>query len=114
MDEKLIQELLDEFIPTLESLEAQSMAAIQFLKDQGKTNEKKLTPYLENAAKASNVKWLAVRLRLNHLISSTIKNSQRAEEDNPEEKIPKQKADTKDKEDATEEKKTTDAVALEE
>ena len=62
MDEKLIQELLDEFIPTLESLEAQSTAALQFLKDQGKTNGKKLAPYLEDAAKAGNVRWLAVRL----------------------------------------------------
>jgi hypothetical protein len=114
MDEKLIQELLDEFIPTLEALEAQSTAAIQFIKDQGKTNEKKLAPYLENAAKASNVKWLAVRLRLGHLISSAVKNAERAEQDKHEQKVPEQKADKKDKENTTEEKKTTEAVAVEE
>ncbi|HSS99427.1 MAG TPA: hypothetical protein VLK33_20470 [Terriglobales bacterium] len=90
MDEKLIQELLDEFIPTLESLDAQNMAVIQFLKDQD-GNEEKLAPYLENAAKASNVKWLAVRLRLAHLIFSAVKNAERAEE----EKLPKQEADDK-------------------
>lgn len=112
MDEKLIQELLDEFIPTLEALEAQSTAAIQFIKDQGKTNEKKLAPYLENAAKASNVKWLAVRLRLGHLISSAIKNAEWAEQDKHEQKVPEQKADKK--ENTTEEKKTTEAVAGEE
>lgn len=106
MDEKLIQELLDEFIPTLESLEAQSTAALQFLKDQGKTNGKKLAPYLEDAAKAGNVRWLAVRLRLNHLISSAMKAEERAEQDSPKKEKPLQ-LDKEPKEMAAQDKEET-------
>ena len=64
MDEKLTQELLDEFLPTLEVLDTENTAILQFLKDKGIADEEQLAPYLEQAAKASDVKWRATRLRL--------------------------------------------------
>jgi hypothetical protein len=77
MDEKLTQELLDEFLPTLEVLDTENTAILQFLKDKGIADEEQLAPYLEQAAKASDVKWRATRLRLNHLISSAAKAAER-------------------------------------
>ena len=100
--------MLNEFIPTLESLEAQSAAAIQFLKDQKIADKKKLAPYLENAAKASNVKWLAVRLRLNHLISTAMKASERAEQDTKKEEEARQQG-KETKEMAAPDKQETDS-----
>jgi hypothetical protein len=73
MDEKLTQELLDEFLPALEVLDTENTAILQFLKDKGIADDEQLAPYLEQAAKASDVKWRATRLRLNHLISSAAK-----------------------------------------
>ena len=78
MDEKLVQELLDEFLPTLEALETKNTAITQFLKDKGIFDDEQLAPYIEQAGNASNVKWRATRLRLNHLISFAAKAAERA------------------------------------
>ena len=59
-----LKEIFDELFGLLESLEAQSMAVMQFLKDQNAGNDKKLTPYLEQAGNASSeVSTPAVMLR---------------------------------------------------
>ncbi|MDQ1409680.1 MAG: hypothetical protein QOJ41_1415, partial [Acidobacteriaceae bacterium] len=56
-----IKEILDELFSLLETLETQSLALTQFLKDQGIATEEKLAPYVDRAGNASSVKWRAAR-----------------------------------------------------
>jgi hypothetical protein len=64
-----LKEIFDELFGLLESLETQSMAVTQFLKDQKIGNDKKLAPYLEQAGNASSVKWRAARARMEYLLA---------------------------------------------
>jgi hypothetical protein len=70
MNANLAQELLNEMGSSLESLEAQHAALLQFLKDKGTVTDKKFAPYLTQAGKASNVRWRAARARLERIIST--------------------------------------------
>jgi hypothetical protein len=73
MDEKIVQEILQELFASLERVETQSSALLQFVKDKGITNEEELAPYLERAGNASGVRWLAARVRIEHLIAGAMK-----------------------------------------
>ncbi len=75
MDPKITQEILDDLIPSLEALEAKSTAVLEFLKHEGIASDEKLAPYLEQAANASNVRWLGVRVRVERLLSAAEKDS---------------------------------------
>src|ERR1700739_2409532 len=68
MDNKAMKEVLNELFSHLERLETQSEAILQFLKEKKRVTDKQLAPYLEQAGNASNVKWRAARLRINHLL----------------------------------------------
>jgi hypothetical protein len=70
-----IKEILDELFSLLESLEAQSLALTQFLKDQGIATHEKLAPYLDRAGNASSVKWRAARARMQYLLSLVAKKT---------------------------------------
>jgi hypothetical protein len=70
-----IKEILDELFSLLESLETQSLALTQFLKDQGIATDEKLAPYLDRAGNASSVKWRAARARMQYLLSPVAKQS---------------------------------------
>jgi hypothetical protein len=83
MDDKVTRELLDELLSALERLETQNLAVLQFLKDQKKGADK-LAPYLEQAEKASGVKWMATRARLNHLLERAAGEAERAAEKSAE------------------------------
>ena len=78
MDEKIVQEVLHELFSSLEALETQSSAVLQFLKDKGLANDEEFSPYLERAGNASGVRWLAARVRIEYLLAGAMKA---AEED---------------------------------
>ncbi len=70
-----IKEILDELFSLLESLETQSLAITQFLKDQGIATDEKLAPFLDRAGNASSVKWRAARARMQYLLSPVAKKT---------------------------------------
>ena len=76
MNENIVQEILHELFSSLEALETQSTAILQLLKDKGLAKEQELAPYLEQAGNASNVKWRAAQVRIDHLVSSALKNAE--------------------------------------
>jgi hypothetical protein len=78
MNEKIVQEILHELFSSLETLDTQSAAILEFLKDKGIGSEKDLAPYLERAGNASSVRWRAVRVRIEYLLNSA---TQAAEQD---------------------------------
>lgn len=85
MKEDIAQEILHELFSSLEALDTQVTAVLQFLKDKESANGEDLAPYLEQAGNASNVRWRAARVRIDYLLSSAMKT---AEQDVKEE-LPK-------------------------
>jgi hypothetical protein len=76
MDVDLGQELLNELGSSLQDLETQLGALMQFLKDQGVVTDEKLAPYLTQAGNASSVRWRAARVRLEKVLSSAHEKEQ--------------------------------------
>lgn len=68
MNNEAMKEVLNELFSHLERLETQSQAILQFLKEKKRVTDKQLAPYLEQAGNASNVKWRAARVRIDHLL----------------------------------------------
>jgi hypothetical protein len=68
MNNEAMKEVLNELFSHLERLETQSEAILQFLKEKKRVTDKQLAPYLEQAGNASNVKWRAARVRIDHLL----------------------------------------------
>ncbi len=64
-----IKELFTELFTQLEAAETQSLAIVQFLKDEGIATDEKLAPYLDRAGNASSVKWRAARVRMEYLLA---------------------------------------------
>jgi hypothetical protein len=85
MNSKITQEMLDELIPSLKALDTQSAAVLEFLKHEGIASDEKLAPYLQQAASASNVRWLGVRVRIERLLSFAEKDSAAGRSDKKEE-----------------------------
>jgi chemotaxis protein histidine kinase CheA len=83
-----IKEILDELFSLLETLETQSLALTQFLKDQGIATEEKLAPYLDRAGNASSVKWRAARARMQYLLSPVKKENDKEKDKNKESEKP--------------------------
>ncbi|MFZ0817982.1 MAG: hypothetical protein WAM78_20825, partial [Candidatus Sulfotelmatobacter sp.] len=73
MDEQIVQQIFDELLSSLEPLDMQNAALLQFLKAKGIATDEELAPFLEQAGNASNVRWLAARIRIHSLISSAMK-----------------------------------------
>src|SRR5882757_505411 len=69
MNYEAMKEILNELFSHLERLESQSEAILHFLKEKKRVTDKQLAPYLEQAGNASNVKWRAARIRIEHLLS---------------------------------------------
>jgi hypothetical protein len=67
MNVDLAQELLNELGSSLEKLETQHAALLQFLKDNGTLTDDQFAPYLAQAGKSSSVRWRAAHIRLESL-----------------------------------------------
>lgn len=74
MNEEFAKEILQELISSLETLETQTAAILQFLSDKKPANKKALAACLETAGQASAVRWRASRARIDHLLSSVMKS----------------------------------------
>jgi uncharacterized protein YdaU (DUF1376 family) len=80
MNVDLAQEMLNELGSSLQDLETQHAALLQFLKDNGVLTDEQFAPYLAKAAKISSVRWRAARVRLESLISSEREKEEKREE----------------------------------
>jgi hypothetical protein len=92
VNENIMQEIVHELFSSLESLETQSAAILQFLKDKGLANDEELAPYLEQSGNASSVRWRGARVRIDHLISSAIAAAERE----AKKELPKPREDGKE------------------
>jgi outer membrane biosynthesis protein TonB len=108
MDDKIAQLILDELFSSLENLETQTAAVLQFLKDKGGASIEQLAPYLEQAGRATSIKRRAARVRIDYLLSGITYPPKKAVEQDaakdekkspqPTAEKPKAKARTKDEE----------------
>ena len=73
------QELLNELGSSLENLQTQQSALLQFLKDKGIVTDEQLSPYLDQASNARNVEWRAARLRLQRVFDTSEQERQAQE-----------------------------------
>lgn len=64
------EQIFSDLFRYLEVVETQNAAILQLLKDKKVVSEKKFASYLEQAAVASDVKWRAARVRMEHLLAS--------------------------------------------
>jgi hypothetical protein len=78
MNMSVVDQLMDEMIRSLEALETQNAAILEFLKDKNITTDEKLAPYLERAGNASNVRWRATRLRITSMLSSATRSDEQS------------------------------------
>lgn len=76
MDSDAVDQILDELIPFLETLETQSSAILLFLKAKGMATDEELAPYFEQAGNMSSVRWRASRVRMKSVLSSAIKTAE--------------------------------------
>ena len=80
MDSEAIKEVLDVLFSNLEKLETQTEGIRQFLKEKKKVTDAQLAPYLEQAGKASNVRWRAARVRIEYLIAGAEREQEKKQE----------------------------------
>jgi hypothetical protein len=72
MDENIVQEILHELFSALETLETQNGAVLQLLKDKGIATDQDLAVQLKKAGDSASVRWVAVRARIDRLVSSAV------------------------------------------
>ena len=86
MDENnnnFVQEIFHDLFSSMEALETQSAAVLQFLKDKGIATDEELASHLEQAGNASGVRWRGVRVRADYLFASAIMAAEQAGEKEP-------------------------------
>ena len=74
MDGTAAEQLLDDLLYAMETLETRCAAILQFLKAEEYATDEQLAPFMEQAANASNVRWRAARLRMMSLLHSAMKD----------------------------------------
>ena len=82
MDENtnIVEEILHDLFSSMEALETQNTAILQFLKNKGIATDEELASHLEQAGNASSVRWRGVRVRADYLFASAIKAAEQAAE----------------------------------
>jgi hypothetical protein len=83
MDENnnnIVQEILHDLFSSMEALETQNTAILQFLKDKRIATDEELASDLEQAGNASSVRWRGVRVRADYLFASAIKAAEQVAE----------------------------------
>src|ERR1700728_812945 len=70
MDTATAKQIFDELFSSLEDAETKCMGLLEFLKGKGIATDEELAPYLQDAGRASSVRWLAARVRMEYLLSS--------------------------------------------
>lgn len=73
MDEKIVDEILDELFSSFEKSETDTAAILLLLKERGIASEEKLAPFIEQASRMSEVRWRAARVRMSALLKSAMK-----------------------------------------
>jgi len=85
-----VQRQIDDIAIRIEEIECRlakiDEAIARQVKHEGVATGEKLAPYLEQAARASNVRWLGVRVRIERLLSSAEKDSAEKRKDKEEKK----------------------------
>jgi hypothetical protein len=94
MNIDVIQELVNELTSSVEDIETQQRALVQFLKDRGDFTDEQFAGYLSHAGKASSVRWRAVRVRLDHLLEGEKAREEKAAEAAKEKNHEKEKPDS--------------------
>ena len=74
MDGTAAEQLLDDLLYAMETLETRCAGILQFLKEENYATDEQLAPFMEQAANASNVRWRAARLRMTSLLHSAMKD----------------------------------------
>ncbi len=90
-----LKEVLGELFALLETQETNSTAVLQLLKDQGIASDEKLSSYLDQAGRTSNVKWRAARMRMEYLLTPIQKeaaDNNKSKQAQPSEAQPKEAA----------------------
>ena len=81
MDENnIVQEIFHDLFSSMEALETQNTAVLQFLKDKGIATDEELASHLEQAGDASSVRWRGVRVRADYLFASAVKAAEQVAE----------------------------------
>ena len=70
MNQDNAKEILDELFSSIESVEAQSLGVLQFLKGKGLASDEELAPYLDQAKTSASVRCVAARARIDRLVES--------------------------------------------
>src|SRR3981189_3794011 len=79
MDENnFVQEIFHDLFSSMEALETQNTAVLQFLRDKGIATDEELASHLEQAGNASSGRWRGVRVRADYLFASAIKAAEQA------------------------------------
>jgi hypothetical protein len=94
MDEEIVKQIVDEILSSLEPIETQSVAILQFLKAKGIASDDDLAPFLAQAGNASNVRWRAVRVRTAALISNAMKSTGQPAQTVPPQSVGQHPAET--------------------
>jgi hypothetical protein len=95
MSPDTLKEVLSELFALLETQETNSTAVLQLLKDQGIASDEKLSTYLDQAGRASYVKWRAARMRMEYLLTPNQKETadkDKSKQAQPKEAQPKEAA----------------------